>query len=238
VTLAAIGAETAALLAAAVRFVGRWRRRYLLVLAATAAVTAVVYPYDGILLQRLRSADPALQSAAIWLSSIGRFENSSLAFAVALAALGLLLRRPRLRVAAVACLLAGLVAGIGVNLLRPTFGRARPHAAVQPGFYWFEMRPELHSMPSGHATSNAASAAAIATVVPVLTPLAVLYAGGVAWSRMQLNRHYPTDVIWGLVLGGSVGLAIGAAARDRRGSPRPASRDTGPTDRSRSSARS
>jgi membrane-associated phospholipid phosphatase len=53
-------------------------------------------------------------------------------------------------------------------------------------------------------------------VMPAVGIPATAVAAGICWSRMQLNRHYPTDVLWGAVLGSSVGVAVGAATRDRR----------------------
>lgn len=214
-TLAAIGAEARAILGGSAEFFWAHRRWFLLAWGLTLVVTVVIYPSDRELLARVQAAGAGTEALAVWLSTIGRFENSSLAFAVILAVAGVVGSRDSLKRAAVACLLAGIVGGIGVNVLRPTFGRSRPPATVEPGFHWFEIEAQMHSMPSGHATSNAASAAAVATVVPALAPVAGLYAVGVAWSRLQLNRHYPTDVIWGLVLGGSVGIAVGASVRTR-----------------------
>ena len=150
------------------------------------------------------------------LTDTGRFESSSLAFAVVLAVAAWALRSDRLRRAAIACLLAGVVAGIAVSVARPALGRARPNSDIEPGFYWMEMRAELGSMPSGHAATNSASAVAIAVTFPPLAPVVLAYAGGVGWSRMQLNVHYPTDILWGTMLGASIGLAIGVATRDRR----------------------
>jgi membrane-associated phospholipid phosphatase len=65
-----------------------------------------------------------------------------------------------------------------------------------------------HSFPSGHTTAAFATATAAAlsyrkwyVVVP-----SYLYAGMVAYSRMRLGVHYPTDVLGGMVLGIGSGL--------------------------------
>ncbi len=220
-SLAAIGAGVAGILRDSASFVWRHRGLFAVTYAVTLVVTVLLYPYDRQLLAQLQEASTGLDGLAGRISTIGRFESSSLAAAVMLFLLGLLGKRDRLKRAAVACLLAGIIGGLGVTLLRPTFGRARPGATVAPGFYWFEPEEQMHSMPSGHVMSNAASVAAVATVLPVLAPVAALYAAGITWSRLQLNRHHPTDVIWGLVLGGSVGIAVGAPPRDRGSAPRP-----------------
>lgn len=220
-----VAREIQAILRDATGFVGRHRLRFAATLAATAAVTVLLMPADARLLGEVQQWSAAYGNLAEVVSRIGRFENSSLAFAVIAAVIGLVARSMQWRDIAVACLLAGIVAGLTVNVLRPTFGRARPHANVEAGFYWFELEAQLHSMPSGHVMSNAASAWAIVPLAPVAVVPAVAYTGLMAWSRMRLNRHYPTDVLWGSVLGALVGVAIGAAIRDRRrGSP---SRSTG-----------
>ena len=215
-----VALEIQAILREATGFVGRHRLAVALTLAVTAAVTVLLMPADARVLAEVQQWSAAYGGVAEVVSRIGRFENSSLAFAVIAAVIGLVSRSMRWRDIAVACLLAGIVAGLAVNVLRPTFGRARPHANVEAGFYWFELEAQLHSMPSGHVMSNAASAWAIVPLAPVAAVPAAAYTGLMAWSRMRLDRHYPTDVLWGSVLGAIVGIAIGAAIRDRRrGSP-------------------
>lgn len=213
-----IAGSIASILSGAGRYVARHRRAYAVVWAAALTATALAWPYDAALLARIQQAGAGSETAAMWLSSIGRFENSSLVLAVALGIGALLGGGGRFRDAAVACLLAGIIGGLAVNVLRPTFGRARPHADAQPGLYWLQLDSKYHSLPSGHATSNMASATAVAVVMPAVGVPAMAMAAAIGWSRLQLNRHYPTDVALGLLLGASVGLPIGAAtvARQRR----------------------
>jgi membrane-associated phospholipid phosphatase len=62
------------------------------------------------------------------------------------------------------------------------------------------------SFPSGHTSSYFALATVGACKYPKLVlPLAVVGAG-VAYSRVLLGKHYPTDVLAGAVLGIGIGL--------------------------------
>ena len=211
-----VARELQAILAEAVACAVRWRVPLAVAVSLAAVATLFLMPRDAELLAAVQSAGADWHDFAITVSEIGRFENSSLAFAVIAAAIALLARSSQWRDLAVACLVAGIVAGLAVNVLRPSFGRARPHADVEAGFYWFELEAQLHSMPSGHVMSNSASAFALVPLVPPLLVPAVAYTGAMAWSRMQLNRHYPSDVMWGALLGATVGLAVGTSIRDRR----------------------
>jgi len=79
------------------------------------------------------------------------------------------------------------------------------------------------SFPSGHATQAAAFWLALALVLRappasrwlalVARLAAVLLALGVAWSRVYLGVHYPSDVLAGLALGGCWAVFVTAALR-------------------------
>jgi len=62
-----------------------------------------------------------------------------------------------------------------------------------------------HSFPSGHAATSFACAATLATFVSRRGGI-VLYvlAAGIAYSRVYVGVHYPSDVAGGLLLGRSV----------------------------------
>lgn len=103
----------------------------------------------------------------------------------------------------------------GLELLAVTVGTV----ALSQGIKWtlnrerpYEKYPDIDnvyfaddpSFPSGHTASAFALATSATLIWPkwyVAVP-AYTWAGSVAYSRMHLGLHYPTDVVAGAVLGG------------------------------------
>jgi undecaprenyl-diphosphatase len=85
--------------------------------------------------------------------------------------------------------------------------------------------PDNPSFPSGHASSAAAAAVALAVFAPRLGVAFLAIAALVGISRIELGVHYATDVAAGSVFGLLVGFATGLAVRrfrsDDRRSVRP-----------------
>ena len=69
-------------------------------------------------------------------------------------------------------------------------------------------RPHGHSFPSGHTASAFAAAFALWLQNRKLGVPALVLAAFIAFTRLYLYVHFPTDVLGGLVLG----LALGALA--------------------------
>ncbi|MBP6397030.1 MAG: phosphatase PAP2 family protein [Saprospiraceae bacterium] len=104
----------------------------------------------------------------------------------------------------------------GLEMFAVTVGTV----ALSQGIKWtlnrerpYEKYPEIDpvylaadpSFPSGHTASAFALATSATLIWPkwyVAVP-AYTWAGSVAYSRMHLGLHYPTDVVAGAVLGGS-----------------------------------
>lgn len=126
---------------------------------------------------------------------------------ILLALVLLLVRRTRRQGAAVAC---GLVLDlIACNLLlKPLFGRIRPFA-VNPAVTLLVKAPLDASFPSGHTAASFAAVFALrASGSPLWRP-ALALALVIAFSRLYLYVHWPSDVLGGAVLGAAVGW-IGA----------------------------
>jgi undecaprenyl-diphosphatase len=128
---------------------------------------------------------------------------------VAAATVAALRGRPRIFVLVA---IADLAASVAANVLQRLFERRRPDVSRLLAL------PHSHSFPSGHASTSFACATVLALLEPRLRVPALLLAAAVAFSRLYVGVHYPTDVIAGAALGTATGLLTSAAARRR--SPR------------------
>lgn len=103
-------------------------------------------------------------------------------------------------------------------LLKPLIERARPFLSLD-GVRLLRHTPSLilfkdsWSFPSGHCTSSAAAAWVLGARHRRLRIPVALLAGLVAYSRVYLGMHYPTDCLVGLALGVLCGIGACAAMR-------------------------
>lgn len=187
----------------------RWWQFPLIVAVGATLVLADRGSWDDLVLQQIRQPDSAqLTSVARFFSDYGGGEWAGVV-AIVLFVYGIAFGCPRWRQVAWVCVLALLASGIIVNLFRPTLGRARPNAG--PGdFHGPTLNSRFFGFPSGHTTSAFAPAAAIAAASPVVGVPCLIFAGSVGWSRMQMNRHRPLDVMTGAALGTLIGLCFGS----------------------------
>ena len=100
-----------------------------------------------------------------------------------------------------ALLLASSTAGLTTNLLRNSLGRPRPMAKMSDGLYGPSLQYKLHGSPSGHAGAAFGAATFVAVALPPLGVPALGLASGIAWSRVYLRAHHPTDVAFGAFFG-------------------------------------
>jgi undecaprenyl-diphosphatase len=109
-------------------------------------------------------------------------------------------RRLGLCVAA-ALLLNGLFCNL---LLKPLIARPRPFALREIAL--LIAAPKDFSFPSGHTSAAFAAASALALNRSRLAIPAGILAAIIAFSRLYLYVHYPTDVLGGILLGCLCGL--------------------------------
>jgi undecaprenyl-diphosphatase len=99
--------------------------------------------------------------------------------------------------------------------IKSASGRARPFDTLP------EVEPLLGvtvgtSLPSGHAATSFAGAVVLSYLFPRAWPAFFLLALAVAFSRIYVGVHYPSDVLAGAALGAAVSLAAISAVRLRR----------------------
>ena len=148
-------------------------------------------------LQQLRA--PLLDALAIFFNYAG--EHGELWIAITL--ILLLFRRTRKAGASMALALV-LYLVTGDLLLKPLFSRPRP-CDVNKAFTLLVQRPHGHSFPSGHTASAVAASFALWLQDRRLGTPALVLSAFIAFTRLYLYVHFPTDILGGLVLG----LALG-----------------------------
>ena len=124
-------------------------------------------------------------------------------------------RRAGLTVAA--ALVLDLVVCNGV--LKPLFGRVRP-CVVNPAVELLVSCPTDASFPSGHTAASFAAVGALRAAGSRLWLTSLVLAILIGFSRLYLYVHWPSDVLFGALLGWGLGYAarwlLGQADRLRK----------------------
>jgi undecaprenyl-diphosphatase len=103
--------------------------------------------------------------------------------------------------------LAVAVSDLGAGLIKQAAQRVRPcHVIVE--VHLLAGCTRSFAMPSNHASNMFAIASVMGAVLPGWRWTTLILAAGVAYSRVYLGVHYPTDVLVGAVWGTMVGLGL------------------------------
>lgn len=105
---------------------------------------------------------------------------------------------------AVAAISASLIA----QGLKKIIQRPRPHPARIGWSARYDV-PACCSMPSGHTMTAFTVAILVAQTHPLLGLFLIGFASMVGVSRVYLGAHYPLDVVFGALLGTTLGLLLG-----------------------------
>lgn len=93
-----------------------------------------------------------------------------------------------------------MTAIIGEGLIKNLIRRSRPSIKINQRILLIS-RPRTYSFPSGHAASSFAAAGVFIRLNSNLSIYITVLAVLIAFSRLYLNVHYPSDVITGVGLG-------------------------------------
>lgn len=136
------------------------------------------------------------------------------------AAVGLVARDERLTRAGIEMLAAHLLATAVRGVIKQNVDRTRPIAAARRGRYELHkgerFESDLNSFPSGHTAGAVAVALSTARHFPVIRPVALGAAGGIAAAQVIRSKHFVTDVVGGAAIGWAAAALIGSLV-DRAG---------------------
>lgn len=102
---------------------------------------------------------------------------------------------------------------IGDGILKDLIARPRP-CAVDETVVLLIARSSSYSCPSVHSMLAFASATAVFCRHRKAGIFALVFAALVGFSRLYFFVHYPTDVLFGAVLGAAIGALVSLTARE------------------------
>ena len=100
-----------------------------------------------------------------------------------------------------------MTAFLGEIVIKTLVGRIRPSKSISQKNLLIK-KPITYSFPSGHTSSSFAAALMISFEYPAFAFPVFILASLIAFSRLYLKVHYPSDVLAGMVLGLVCSIAI------------------------------
>jgi undecaprenyl-diphosphatase len=189
------------------------------VMALSGILWLIFFPVDSALLTLLHALYPGqdeiARRVAWYFGTFGDYPTYNLPLSLGIWLYGFVAKKSVWRRLALVCFLGGTLAGVLDDCFRLTLGRPRPDADMVDGFYGLpdSLRDRCQSFPSGHAAAVFGASTALLIVARPLGMVTTLYSLLVIWARMELNRHYPSDVVVGALLGIWLGLLVGRGAK-------------------------
>ncbi len=120
----------------------------------------------------------------------------------------ILLITKKYRKAGMVCALSLIITTIlGDGIIKNLIQRSRPFMQ-DASMVLLIAKPITFSFPSGHTASSFAAAAALSTYIKPYGKLFFIPAALIAFSRLYLYVHFPSDVLGGIILG-IVGFKLG-----------------------------
>jgi undecaprenyl-diphosphatase len=110
-----------------------------------------------------------------------------------------------LKPAVLAASLALSISHLIAIFMKRFFRRIRPYLALPDAKVYGYLFKD-HSFPSGHSTAIFSVAVPYCMSIPELAPLLLPFAALVAFSRVVLGVHYPSDIAAGAILGSLTAL--------------------------------
>lgn len=152
---------------------------------------------DRIILQYIQNNlhRPIMDNIMIILTRLG--EQGLIWIAIALL---LMIRRKTRYISFVVLGALVLNALLGEVLLKNLIQRARPFVGAAK-VNLLITKPLSYSFPSGHTASSFAAAGVLSHYFKKYAPVFFILASLIAFSRLYLYVHYPTDVLGGIILG-------------------------------------
>ena len=150
----------------------------------------------------LKGINPQHPNSAVWKAASGTIDWVGGTAVLGTLAYGYISKNKATQLNGYELLIVSAINIGSTEVLKNVFNRTRP-ADEYPNEVFVNSPSSGKSLPSGHTSQAFAVATTLSLQYKkwyVVVP-AYLWAGSVAYSRMYLGKHYPTDVLAGAVLG-------------------------------------